>query len=347
MVRAGFGLVLASVAAAPVRGQDDWRLGMLKREGFTGETKELETLAAGYAAAEEGLDEALKGLGSDDFKTRERAQAAILMAGDVALSWIGGLPVQEDPEVRIRLKEIAGQLQFIGPGSREELLRYAVRTLLAERKEGAKPGAARLVVAEFFDREEERLKKRYGSFEFHADAGMHGSVTDGRLRFAGNRPGDGDQYLVLTAGALGMEKLPARFRVSCLMGGDAEKGAGAWHIGVSVGQVRVLYHPGLGTGSYRLETTGGKTDLCPNKPMGFEPRTDALQRMEIAVRTLRDGDVELSVGVASADGRNVFRDRMVVDGKVIGKVDRVGLWRSGRTGADAVFDDFLLDLRGK
>ena len=131
-------LIVGQWLAGPVLGEDDWRLEMLKREGFTGETEELETLAAGYAAAEEGLADALEDLGAEEFKTRERAQAAILMAGDAALAWIEGLPAQDDPEVRMRLKEVREELRFQGPGSREELLRYAVRTLLAERK-GAFP----------------------------------------------------------------------------------------------------------------------------------------------------------------------------------------------------------------
>ena len=343
----GLCLLLGAAASGPVHGQGDWRLELLKREGFSGKTEELETLVAGYEAAEEGLDdEALRELGADDFKTRENAQAAILMAGDAALTWIEGLPAQEDPEVRLRLKGIKEELRFRGAGSRDELLRHAVRTLLAERRGGAQSGAAKLVFAEWFEREAVPLKRAYGPFVVQADRGMTGSVEGGRLRFQGDHRGDGDQFVMLTADSLGVDTLPERFRVSCLMGGDGAKGSGGWHIGVSVGQVRVLYHPGMSIGAYRIETTGGKTELCRNKSMGFEPRTDALQRVEVAVRTLPGGDVELSVAVASADGRKVFRDTRVVDGDVIGKVDRVGLWRSGRTGADAVFDDFVLDLRG-
>lgn len=328
-------------------GEDDWRLEMLEQQGFSGETKELETLVEGYAAAEGGLADALTDLASDDFTTRERAQATIVMAGTAALSWMEGLPRQDDPEVRARLKEVMAQLRFSGPGSREELLRYAVKSLLAERKDGGEDAAVQLVFAEWFERKAERLEKRYGRFEFHADRGMAGMVTGGRLRFVGDRGGDGDQYLVLTADAVGLERLPEHFRVSCMMGGDSKDGAGGWHTGVSVGQVRVLYHPGMNGGSFRIETTGGKTAVRGNTSMGFEPDTKSLERMEIGVRILKTGDVELDVLVGSGDGKHVFRDKTVVDADVIGAVDRIGLWRSGRTGSDAVFDDFVLDLRGK
>jgi len=339
------GLLVVMLATTMASGQDDWRLEMLKQHGFSGETKELETLVAGYAKAEAGLEEALKGLASDDFKTRERAQASILMAGVAALSWLKELPLQEDPEVRVRLNEIADELRFSGPGSRDELLRHAVKSLLAERVNPGKTPPQQLVFAEWFNRNKDPLIKEYGRFKFVADRGMTGKVTEGRLRFEGNRPGDGDQHVMLTAEALGMEHFPNRFRVSCLMGGDGDDGAAAWHAGVSVGQVRLLYHPGMRGGSYRIETIGDKTTVQPNKQMGFDPDTDSLQRVEIEASVVRGGNVELSVVVASQDGKHVFRDKTVVAADVIGAVDRVGLWRSGRSGADALFDDFVLDLR--
>lgn len=326
-------------------GADDWRLELLKQRGFSGKTDELEALLGKHAAAATGLNTSLLDLASDDFNTRERAQASILMAGDATASWIEGLPVQEDPEVRFRLAEISEQLRNRGPGSQAELLEFAAKSLLAERKTGEKAIGPALVFAEWFAREADPLGNPYGAFHLQSDAGMRARVKGGCLKFSGDHDGEGDQALILQASALGSKTLPKKFRISCLMGGDSGKGAGAWHAGVSVGQVRILYHPGMKGGAFRFETTDRKRALCENKSMGFDPDTTTMQRIEIAVSANNTGDVVLDVRVASLDGKQVFRKKETVDAEAIGAIDRVGLWRSGRKGANALFDDFVLDLR--
>lgn len=326
-------------------GADDWRLELLKQRGFSGKTEELETLLGKHAIAAAGLDTSLLELASDDFTTRERAQASILMAGDAAASWIEGLAKQENPEIQFRLAEISEQLRNRGAGSQTELLEFAAKSLLAERKTGEKPVGPTLVFAEWFGREAEPIGKQYGEFQLQSDAGMTAKVKGGSLKFSGDHDGEGDQAVILQASVLGLKTFPKKFRISCLMGGDSRKGAGGWHAGVSVGQVRSLYHPGMNGGAFRLETTGEKLALCENKPMGFDPDTSKMQRIEIEVSVGNTGDVVLDVRVASLDGKQVFRRKQTVEADVIGAVDRVGLWRSGRKGANALFDEFVLDLR--
>ncbi len=336
---------MGALLSGQALGADDWRLELLKQGGFSGKTEELENLLGKHAAAAVGLNASLLGLASDDFNTRERAQTSILMAGDAAVSWIEGLPKQEDPEVRFRLTEISEQLRNRGAGSQTELLEFAAKSLLAERKTGEKPNGPTLVFAEWFAREADPLGNQYGAFHLQSDADMTAKVKGGSLKFSGDHDGEGDQAVILKASALGLKTFPKKFRISCLMGGDSGKGAGGWHAGVSVGQVRILYHPGMKGGAFRLETTGGKKALCENKPMGFDPDTTNMQRIEIAISAGNTGDVVLDVRVASLDGKQVFRKKETIDAEAIGAIDRVGLWRSGRKGANALFDEFVLDLR--
>lgn len=325
--------------------EEDWRIEMLRVHGFSGKTAELEKLAARATRNEKGLDQQLERLGSEHFQVREQAQASILMAGGAALSWMATLPAQEDPEVRARLAEIRVQLQVRGTGSKEELLRYAVKSLLAERKGGKK--TERLVFAEWFQLRQNPLRESYGKMEFHKDEGLTGKVRDGSLRFHGQHKGDGDQCLLLTASkAWGKKVLPEKFRVSCRLGGSSGEGSGAWHLGLSVGQVRVLFHPGMKGGGFRVETIEKKSVVRPISSMGFDPSTKGFQRMAIDVRKLKSGDVQLDVTVLNTNGEGTFTTQVVVDGAVISPLDQVGLWRSGRRGADALFDDFVLDLRG-
>lgn len=260
------------------------------------------------------------------------------------MSWMAMLPAQDDPEIRARLMAIRAQLRVRGAGSKGELMRYAVKSLLAERKDGKKTES--LVFAEWFERRQNPLRKGYGRMEYHKDEGLTGRVGDGVLRFLGKHDGEGDQRLLVTAKeACGMEVFPERFRVLCSLGGNGGEGSGKWNVGVSVGQVRVLFHPGMNDGGFRIETTDKKKVVKPNAPMGFEPSTKGFQRMEIEVRNLASGDVQLEVTVVNTGGKGVFSDRVVVSGALIGELDRVGLWRSGWGGGDAMFDDFVLDLR--
>jgi hypothetical protein len=340
----GIGTMLGS---GVLRGEEDWRIEMLNAHGFSGKTSELETLAGRYSEAEKGLDEELGRLGADDFQTRERAQATILMAGVAALSWMAKLPPQDDPEIKARLTAIRTQLRFRGAGSKIELLGYAVQSLLEERKNGKKAGES-LVFAEWFERRQNPLREEYGRMEFHKDRGMTGKVGNGVLRLHGRHDGDGDQYLLLTAKeCCEMDVFPEKFRVSCRLGGNSDEGSGGWHLGVSVGQIRVLFHPGMKGGGFRIETTDKRKVVRQNTPMGFDPSTKGFQRMTIGVWKLATGDVQLKVTVMNTDQKDVFADKVVVKGALIGELDRVGLWRSGRRGADALFDDFVLDLRGQ
>lgn len=339
------GLIMSFTAGVPTTadGEDDWRLGLLESEGITGEATELEQVAAGYAALEAELNRALADLGSEDFKTRELAQAAILQAEEAALAWMAGLPMQDDPEMRMRLADIREELENRGPRSKEKMLRYAVESLVAERNGDPKDQTTRLVIPEWFNQEEDPLEGSYGRFEFHADEGMTGKVTNGQLRFVGDRDGKGSQSAILTPGSDG--ELPRSFRVSCMLGASGDLGSGSWNLGVSIGQARVLYHPGTEGGEFRVESMKYKRIQPNNKSMGFSPDPSSLQRMEIAVRIRDNGDMELLTVIGSGDGKNVFRDEVVLPAKSVGAVDRIGLWRNGDRGADAIFDDFVLDLR--
>lgn len=324
---------------------NDWRLEFLRKSGFSDKSADLEALLARQASATKGLDSYLIDLGSDDFKTRERAQASILMAGDAVPAWIKGLPRQENPEIRFRLAEISERLRNHGAGLQSDLWVYAASSLLEERKGAAKPIGPPRVFAEWFFKDVSPIENRYGLFEIQCDAGMSAMVKNGRLHFPRVRDGEADQSLMLKASSLELEKFPGKFRISCLMGGETGNGAGLWHAGISVGNVRILYHPGMRGGAFRLETTDRKRAICANQMMGFSPEPATMQRMEISVASNRSGGVEFDVRISSVDGKQVFQTKQSVKADVIGSLDRIGLWRSGHNGGTALFDEFVLDMR--
>ncbi len=335
-------LLLACGATVPAKETDDWRLELLAEEGVPTGTAELKKFQESYKTSPALLENAVGRLGAEHFATREQAEREILLMGKEVLPWLRDMPKSNEPEIRIRLAEIEKKLTAKGRWEKEDLLRQAVNSLLGERtKQDADPPAATFFV-EFFREPAPELSDRYRRFHFKTDKGMKGLVSNGVLRMKGDRAGDGDQGLLLQAKDLtGKEEYPDSFRVEVKLGGEAG-GEGSYHVGVSIGNVRALYHPGYQSGGFRFEKVGDHTQLSQNTSMGFNPSTTDLQRMSIELKRDKDGNVGMEVMV-SGSGKT-FREHKVFKKAVIGKLDHIGLERSGRTGGDAVFDDLVVDL---
>lgn len=338
-------LGLANTAQIHAGEERDWRLEILKEEGVPSETAALQALQDGFELTPARLEKSLANLGADDFKTREQAQREIILLGKNAQPWLLRLPKSEDPEVRTRLAEITRALQVEGRWARKNLVREAVISLLRERRKEAPPKPEEALFVELFRHPAASLDGGYGKFSFHSEHGLTGRVSDGLLRLKGKHDSEGDQQLLLDAKALtGQQEFPDAFRIEVKLGGETG-GQGTYHVGVSVGNVRALFHPGYQTGGFRFERIDTHEKLSDNTSMGFDPKAGKLQRMSIEVKRLADGKLALDVLVT--DGEKSFSERKTFAQSVTGKLDRIGLDRSGRTGGDALFDDLVVDLRNR
>ena len=76
--------------------------------------------------------------------------------------------------------------------------------------------------------------------------------------------------------------------------------------------------------------------------MGFDPPVGKLLRMHLEVKRGPGDDVNIQA-VISDDGA-IFRKTAVLTAEEIGKLDHIGLDRSGRTGGDGLFDDLVVHL---
>ncbi|BCX47608.1 hypothetical protein HAHE_15160 [Haloferula helveola] len=328
-------LLLATAPAA----LGDWRLDLLREEGIGTGNESLEKALAGSRIETPALEKHYRQLGSESFPDRVRAQQAFLSAGPDALDWLRKQPADESPEVRFRVQEIENQLRFPAIGSRDRMIRHAAASLLEAPESPATGG----IFYEWFGQSQEDLGKPYRSFQFEVPEGMTGEVARGELRFSGERDGDDDQRLILRSAEWpGMERFPDQFSISAKIGGT-EGGAAAWHVGITIGKVRALYHPGYAGGGFRFEQIGTTRELTRNQGMGFTPSTDELQRMLVKVRRLGDGDAELSVTIDQPDCQ-AFESTVRAPAEMIGPIDEVSLDRSGRTGGDARFDDFTIEF---
>lgn len=108
---------------------------------------------------------------------------------------------------------------------------------------------------------------------------------------------------------------------------------GNYNVGLSVGDNRIVFHPGFGGGAFRVEDTGG----FGNQNMGFTPANGSLHHLEIVQHTnglfqatLTDGD----------NPNNVYKAEFTNLASVGGLI---GLTRAG-PGADGLYDNLRVDV---
>ncbi len=321
---------------------DDWRFQLLKEQGMSSETSALEKFQQSLTKPGEALDRALKQLGSEKFDEREQAQKELQLMGQEILPSLLELQKSGDPEVQERLEAIVRQLEVGGRWTKDALVRRAVASLLHDRKNPGKKDPKGTLFVEFFKKPNPSLQDGYQKLRYSAAKGMGGFVAKGMAQMKGQRVGDGDQRLLLFSKDLtGKSVFPDAFRVETKIGGRAG-GQGAFHVGVSIGNIRALFHPGYSTGAFRFERVDDNKHITNSMNMGFTPPTDKLLPMSIEVKRLQNGDVKLDVRITS--GNDTFRASQTLKYAAIGKLESIGLDRSGRTGGDAMFDDFVVDL---
>lgn len=163
---------------------------------------------------------------------------------------------------------------------------------------------------------------------------------------------EGDQRLTVSGlAAFGTPTFPERFTVHALIGGEKEN-AGGWHVGVSIGNIRLLFHPGYSSGSYRAETVDRYEELFPNQNMPYTPAAGVLHSMTIKVsdertpmerdgQLFRNDQVRFEVAIKNEDGK-VHQHRFDAPRAKVGAITRVGLERSGRPGGAALFGPILI-----
>src|SRR5262249_59440646 len=100
---------------------------------------------------------------------------------------------------------------------------------------------------------------------------------------------EGAQRLVLPASRVtGKASWPDSLEVTARLGGTA-KGNGAWHVGVSIGRVKILFHPDYEGGAFRAETVDAHEEFFGNQDVGFTPAAGVAHLMTVRARRTGSG----------------------------------------------------------
>lgn len=334
---------ILSLCLAPLQAAEDWRMEFLKAEKQKTDTESLKKLHQSYQSSPEELQKNIALLGADKLSVRVSAQENILRMGKDVLPQLQQMTPPADAEARVRFRHIQDRLMLHQSWDSPQLVQMAAAGLLFERENPGKSHPSRKMFVEFFRQPADSLQKGYRRLRWLSTGDLDGRVAEQTLRFTGKRRiVEGDQRLYVSAQEATGEKLfPDRFRIDVKIGGMAG-GEGTYHVGVAVGQVRALFHPGHETGALRFEEVGTRRELTSNADMGFTPEAGELLDMRIDVERIAQGRVKLSVTVSSAD--KVYRTTQVFQESDIGKLDQVSLDRSGREGGDGLFRNLVMQF---
>lgn len=334
---------ILALCLAPLQAAEDWRLDFLKAEKQKTDTESLKKLHQSYQSSPEELKKNIAHLGADKLSVRMAAQENILRMGKDVLPQLQQMTPPPDAEARVRFRHIQDRLMLHQSWDSPQLVQMAAAGLLYERENPGKAHPSRKMFVEFFRQPADSLQKGYRRMRWLSAGDLDGRVAEETLRFTGKRRiVEGDQRLYVSAQEATGEKLfPDRFRIDVKIGGTAG-GEGTYHVGVAVGQVRALFHPGHETGAFRFEEVGTRRELTSNADMGFTPEAGKYVDMSIDVERLAKGRVKLTVAASSADG--VYRTTQVFEESDIGKLDQVSLDRSGREGGDGLFRNLVMQF---
>lgn len=322
----------------------DWREALLKAEGIEDTPEAMRAALEQPKAPAEELNQTLSLLASDEFDVREKAQKELLRRGEAIYPWLRQQEKHPQPEVRRRVQSILRRMGLDERKSREEALQFALRSLLEEGQNRRRDTGSRFY--EWFGDPSNDVSKGYHLFEMDRTVKRGGKVSGGVLRLEGNGLEDGEQRFVLRSKSWpGRDDFGTHFTVIARLGGEAD-GSGSWHLGVSIGKVRALYHPLYRGGGFRFEeirTTKYLSNL--NGDLGFTPDGDPPESMKIEVRRLPAGKTSLTVTITQGgESPKVFKKELVVANDVIGPLNQISLDRSGRRGGEAFFSDLQVTL---
>jgi len=175
----------------------------------------------------------------------------------------------------------------------------------------------------------------YSEWTFTTNGNVSGSVSGGQFRIASGLTGSSGLALVTSSGTIGQSTFGNTIIVDADLGG-ANVFAGNWNVGLRVGNLNLIFHPGYSGGAFRVNGITGNADI------GYTPI--GLQHMTVLVEA--SGVANKRVNVNLTDGVNSFATNFFFSNATVGTLNQVGLERNGAgIGGDfGVFDNLIISV---
>ncbi len=190
----------------------------------------------------------------------------------------------------------------------------------------------------------QKIDKTYGRMRYETSLPAVARVQDGIL-YLESPAREADQSLFVESKTLlGEGQFPRSFVIKTKMGGE-NKSAGVWHVGLSVGDIKFLFHPGYNSGGFRVERRVSHDYITRNEDMGLNPGGNALFDVTLRVKRDKKGDVEFDyLAVDPRNPNQKFQKQIKVDRKSIPRIDRIGLERSGNSGGAGMYGPLQIEF---
>lgn len=202
---------------------------------------------------------------------------------------------------------------------------------------------SRISIDEDFSTPADSLTDGYGKFEYSSTNSGGAQVADGRLVIEGNHR-EGDQLFFLPSQvAIGEDQFPGKVKLTVLAGSKERGGEGAWHLGIFIGNVKLVVHPGFRGGSVRLETVDEHRPLIETVALPYTPKVGVLYELSLVVLKIKSGCL-VQLAIKNPETQETFKKNFKIAANDLGPIDRVGIGRSGRTGSDAIFKSLKIEI---
>ena len=267
-------------------------------------------------------------LGSEDRTTKLQAAWLTAEAFDEQHALAGNRTFAQQADLwRKKLLASADQQNQCRLGN----ARHEIRPFLAGFREG-------------FDRSISALKTHYGDLHYVDSVGdAVASVSKGIARMHGGEKKGEQKLLIKAEQVVGTEQFSNPFTVVAELGGEA-MGIGTYHVGITIGNLRILFYPGLRNGGFRIECVDSRVFKVSKRPMPFTPGHEVLCDMRIVVTPLQNGAVRLETTITDPrTPTRPFTNIYVAQEKDIRRLGTIGLERSGGAGGAALFGAFSIE----
>ncbi len=317
----------------------DWRIDLLQSQGIPTTPESLKKTATSSDTNTNQLDIYFKQLGSKTFKQREQAQLLLTAQGSSITSYLLAKMPISNPEIKSRTDQILQHLEDQDESIKNIMTQIAAKSLIISPNDRSTNGQ----FYEWFGTQSQDCSKGYRQFIYQGPKEARSFIKNSQLVISGQRQGEHDQRIILQSHKWpNRKKHPHHIIVNCSLGTTTR--ASSYHVGITIGKIKALIHPGHLGGAFRCEQINTKKEIIQNCQMGYTPSINQLHHFQLTAKHIENEKVKLSIIIKSKNKKR-FEKNIILNKNDIGDFSQISLDRSGKEGGDAFFDNLRIQIK--